>query len=100
MGIARSLRRPRYADQERSQASQDRREAMEYFAVDDKKKIGGGLTGFGLFFMFMGVMFFFDRSLLAMGNILFLSGVTLLVGVSNAFNFFFTGTRLPGSLCF
>lgn len=71
--------------------------------------------------MFMGVMFFFDRSLLAMGNvrdpcmalqsrdfllcslafasqIMFLAGVTLLIGVQNAFNFFFTGSRLPGSV--
>merc|ERR1711871_172076 len=76
------------------------RPSMDYLGIDDKKKIGGGLTGFGLFFMFIGVMLFFDRSLLAMGNILFLSGVVLLVGVGNAANFFFSVSRLPGSICF
>ena len=29
---------------------------------------------------------------------MFLAGVTLLIGVQNAFNFFFTGSRLPGSV--
>merc|ERR1711939_1196522 len=73
---------------------------MDMLGIDDKKKIGGGLTAFGLFFMFMGVMLLFDRSLLAMGNILFLSGVILLIGIQNATNFFFTRVRLPGSICF
>merc|ERR1711934_458444 len=73
---------------------------MDYIGIDDKKKIGGGLTAFGLFFMFMGVMLLFDRSLLAMGNILFLSGVVLLIGPANAMSFFFVRTRLQGTICF
>ena len=48
--------------------------------LDDRRKIDLGLTGFGVFFMFLGCLFFFDRGFLAMGNLLFLSGVTMIIG--------------------
>jgi hypothetical protein len=32
-------------------------------------EIGIGLTGFGILFSFLGVIFFFDKGLLAMGNV-------------------------------
>lgn len=34
-------------------------------------EIGIGVTGFGLFFLFFGVIFFFDKGLLAIGNVSF-----------------------------
>jgi hypothetical protein len=32
-------------------------------------EIGIGVTGFGVFFLFFGVIFFFDKGLLAIGNV-------------------------------
>ncbi|XP_071037982.1 vesicle transport protein GOT1B-like [Parasteatoda tepidariorum] len=39
------------------------------FEITDFQKIGIGLTGFGLFFLFLGVVFIFDKGLLALGNL-------------------------------
>ena len=41
-------------------------------------EIGIGLTGFGAFFLFLGVVFLFDKGLLAIGNV---SGKSSLTGL-------------------
>jgi len=68
--------------------------------LDDWQKIGVGLTGFGVFFTFLGVLMLFDKGLLAVGNLLFLSGVTLVIGARNTFSFFFQQHKIKGSSCF
>jgi len=42
----------------------------------------------------------FDKGLLAVGNLLFLSGVTLVIGARNTFSFFFQQHKIKGSSCF
>lgn len=58
------------------------------------------LTGLGALFLFLGVVFFFDRGLLAMGNVLFLAGVIVILGVQSALKFFLKPKNYKGSLFF
>ncbi|KAJ3612016.1 hypothetical protein NHX12_020294 [Muraenolepis orangiensis] len=58
-------------------------------SLTDSQKIGMGLTGFGVFFLFFGMMLFFDKALLAIGNILFVAGLSFVIGLERTFRFFF-----------
>ncbi|XP_073014889.1 vesicle transport protein GOT1-like [Primulina eburnea] len=73
---------------------------MMSFEMNDRKKIGLGLTGFGVFFSFLGIIFFFDKGLLAMGNILFISGVALTIGLKSSLQFFLRPSNFKGSVSF
>ncbi|KAJ3861208.1 MAG: Got1-domain-containing protein [Lentinula lateritia] len=68
--------------------------------LTDGQKIGVALTTFGALFMLLGVMLFFDGALLALGNILFVSGLTLIIGPRKTFYFFARREKLRGTLCF
>lgn len=70
------------------------------FAVSDLRKIGIGLTAFGLAFSVLGVALLFDKGLLAMGNVLFLAGVMLIIGPRRAVRFFFQKRKAKGSAFF
>lgn len=39
------------------------------FEITDTQKIGVGLAGFGISFLFLGILLFFDKGLLAIGNV-------------------------------
>ncbi|CAF2068251.1 unnamed protein product, partial [Brassica napus] len=54
-------------------------------------EIGLGLTGFGVFFTFLGVI--------AMGNILFLASVTLTIGIQPAIQFFTKRLNFKAGFC-
>ena len=69
-------------------------------AFGDLRKIGIGLTAFGVAFTGLGVLMFFEKGLLAMGNVLFLTGVTLIIGPSRSIRFFFQKKKARGSLFF
>ena len=79
--------------------------SIEEFEImlSDNKKIGIGLLGFGCFLIVVGVMLFFDRGLLALGNLMFLSGFPFLIGFAKTIKFFNPFARkekLTGILCF
>ncbi|KZV18588.1 hypothetical protein F511_42220 [Dorcoceras hygrometricum] len=73
---------------------------MMSFEMSDRKKIGLGLTGFGVFFSFLGIIFFFDKGLLAMGNVLFISGVALTIGLKSSAQFFMKRSNFKGTVSF
>ncbi|KAK1265810.1 hypothetical protein QJS04_geneDACA016656 [Acorus gramineus] len=70
------------------------------YEIDEIKKIGIGLIGCGIFFTFLGVILFFDRGLLALGNILCLSGVVILLGWRSTWQLFTRKANFKGSVPF
>ena len=63
-------------------------------------EIGVAFCSGGGFFFLLGLILFFDRALLAMGNILFLVGITLLLGPQRTFVFFARKQKWKGTLAF
>ncbi|KAB0792299.1 hypothetical protein PPYR_14258 [Photinus pyralis] len=70
------------------------------FEITDTQKIGVGLAGFGMFFLFLGVLMLFDKSLLALGNILFIAGLSCVIGLERTFRFFFQRHKVRASIAF
>ncbi|XP_003220457.1 vesicle transport protein GOT1A [Anolis carolinensis] len=64
------------------------------------QKIGVGLMGFGAFFLLFGMLLYMDSVLLAFGNILFLSGLAVTIGLRRTFDFFFQKPKLKGTSFF
>ncbi|XP_031259348.1 vesicle transport protein GOT1-like [Pistacia vera] len=63
-----------------------------------KEQVGLGLIGFGIFFTFLAVILFFDKGLLALGNIFWLTGVALLLGWQSTWKLFTSNYK--GTGCF
>ncbi|KAG5670893.1 hypothetical protein PVAND_001124 [Polypedilum vanderplanki] len=70
------------------------------FEITDLQKIGLGLAGFGIGFLFLGVVMIFDRGLLAIGNILFISGITCIIGFKKTYNLFFQRHKVKATVAF
>lgn len=67
---------------------------------NDLTKIGVFLTATGVFFMTLGILFLLDSSLLTLGNILFVAGVVMVMGLERCKLFFFAQDRLRATACF
>lgn len=63
-------------------------------------EIGVGLVTGGIFFLFVGVLLFFDATLLALGNVLFVAGIAMLIGPQRTLTFFARKQKLRGTVCF
>ncbi|KAF2834739.1 Got1-domain-containing protein [Patellaria atrata CBS 101060] len=68
--------------------------------LSDSQKIGVAFCSGGGFFLLGGVMMFFDRAMLAMGNILFIAGLTLIIGAQKTFLFFARKQKAKGTAAF
>jgi hypothetical protein len=64
--------------------------------ISDNTKIGTALLFLGCVFLFLGCLFLFDSAMLALGDILFLTGLTLTIGVSRTIRFFSRPDRMRG----
>mmetsp|Transcript_19952 Transcript_19952/g.33127 ORF Transcript_19952/g.33127 Transcript_19952/m.33127 type:complete len:150 (-) Transcript_19952:154-603(-) len=69
-------------------------------SFSDNAKIGTGLLLLGVVFLFLGVIFFFDSALLALGDLLFLMGLTMTIGFSRTVRFFSRKDRIRGIIAF
>ncbi|SGZ46927.1 CIC11C00000000543 [Sungouiella intermedia] len=68
--------------------------------LTERQKYGVASTAAGVVFFVLGIMTFFDSSLLAIGNILFVIGVVLIIGPSRAIYFFARPTKIKPTLFF
>ncbi|KAI1638526.1 Got1/Sft2-like family-domain-containing protein [Biscogniauxia mediterranea] len=68
--------------------------------LSDAQKIGVAFCSGGGFFLIGGVMLFFDRAMLAMGNILFLIGLTIIIGPQKTALFFARRQKAKGTAAF
>ncbi|KAK8060412.1 G.t1.c1 family protein [Apiospora saccharicola] len=68
--------------------------------LTDTQKIGVAFCSGGGFFLIGGVMMFFDRAMLAMGNILFLIGLTIIIGPQKTLLFFARKQKAKGTAAF
>ncbi|GAB1318876.1 Golgi Transport [Madurella fahalii] len=68
--------------------------------LSDSQKIGVAFCSGGGFFLIGGVVLFFDRAMLAMGNILFLIGLTIIIGPQKTALFFLRKQKAKGTAAF
>ncbi|KAJ9138893.1 Protein transport [Pleurostoma richardsiae] len=68
--------------------------------LSDTQKIGVAFCTGGGFFLIGGVVLFFDRAMLAMGNILFLIGLTIIIGPAKTLLFFARKQKAKGTAAF
>ncbi|KAK4043387.1 Got1/Sft2-like family-domain-containing protein [Parachaetomium inaequale] len=68
--------------------------------LSDSQKVGVAFCSGGGFFLIAGVLLFFDRAMLAMGNILFLIGLTIIIGPQKTALFFARKQKLKGTAAF
>ena len=64
--------------------------------MNDNAKIGTALLGLGCLFIVLGVVFFFDRMFLSLGNVMLLGGLLLTRGVSRSQRFFVKKAKESG----
>jgi len=62
-----------------------------------QRQLGAGLLGVGVLLTFMGMMLFFEGTLLRLGNMCIIFGIPLLVGPDRVRSFFMKESRMQAS---
>lgn len=70
------------------------------FDVSESQKFGVGFCAFGASFLLLGILLFFDRGLLAIGNLFFVFGLSLAIGLTRTWRFFRSADNLWGTVLF
>ncbi|GLT74893.1 hypothetical protein SLA2020_466580 [Shorea laevis] len=70
------------------------------YEITEQTKVGAGLIGFGILFSFLGIILFFDRGLLALGNIFCLTGAAILLGWYSTLQLFTSRRNYKGTASF
>jgi hypothetical protein len=68
--------------------------------INDNQKVAMVCVGLGVVFLLLGMILLFDSGLLAIGNILFLVGLTMLFGIQSCLSFFNPMRKPRGVICF
>eukprot|EP01119_Soliformovum_irregulare_P020823 TRINITY_DN6806_c0_g1_i1.p2 TRINITY_DN6806_c0_g1~~TRINITY_DN6806_c0_g1_i1.p2 ORF type:complete len:135 (-),score=16.43 TRINITY_DN6806_c0_g1_i1:452-856(-) len=76
------------------------RSTRKEMLLTDQQRIGIFLIIFASFFISFGIILFFDRGLLALGNIILIPGVSLVLGPSSTIQFLAQPTKRKGLACF
>ena len=71
-----------------------------FSAIDDNRKIGIGLCLIGAVCFGLGITLFFDRTLLSLGNLCFLTGLGFLLGPMKTVHFFFRREKFVASVAY
>ncbi|KAL7565254.1 hypothetical protein ACA910_014550 [Epithemia clementina (nom. ined.)] len=66
---------------------------------DGDRRIGLSLVGAGSVVTMLGISLFFNKSLLRLGNLLFICGVAITMGLSRTAGFFLKAEKLRATLC-
>ena len=64
----------------------------------EQQKLGLMTSMMGIFFLLFGVSMMFDRAMLASGNFLLVSGLVTAIGYKRSTSFFFSRSRLKGTI--
>ena len=76
---------------------------MTTFGISDNAQIGTAMLTVGVGLISLGVVLFFNTELLAVGNILFIAGLTIMMGMQRTLRFFhkkFKEMGIRGIACF
>jgi hypothetical protein len=93
-------RRQRWSDDNSNGSRRAEKNAGVSLLMDaGNRKIGILLASSGAVFTLLGISLFFNKTLLRMGNLLFISGVPLILGPSRTAGYFFQPTKARATGC-